>query len=56
VGAAPAILLGLGALAAGALVLHLTATERLEPQTQAVAVVVVAGLVALAWAGAAVLA
>jgi hypothetical protein len=49
-------LLVLAVLVVAAPVLHLTATERLEPQTQAVAVAVVAGLVALAWAGAVVLA
>ena len=51
-----ATLLALVVLVEAALVLHLTATGRLEPQTQVVAVVVAAGLVALAWAEAVVLA
>jgi hypothetical protein len=49
-------LLALVVLVAAALVLHSTATGRLEPQIQAVAVVVAAGLVALGSAAAVVLA
>jgi hypothetical protein len=49
-------LLVLAVLVVAAPVLHLTATERLGPQIRAAAVVVVAGLVALAWVGAVVLA